>query len=221
MRKKRPLKLRKINLGSGIHTVKGWINIDKSWNIYLSKFPTIKKILYKLKVISEGTFKAKWRGKSIMRHDVTKDLPFESESIDVVYTSHLLEHLTYNEARNVCRETHRVLKKGGIFRVVVPDLKLYAMKYVEGNKKFFGSSEKPIANLFLESLHLDALTERPKIEKILYASHKYLYDAESLIFLIKSSGFSNIQEHGFRKGFCPDLEKIENRKRSIYIEAIK
>lgn len=213
--------MKKVNLGSGTNIVEGWINIDKSWNIYLSKFPTIKKLLYKLGLISEGTFRAKWRGKSIKRHDVTKGLPFKSESVDVIYSSHLLEHLTYNEARKVCKESYRVLKKNGLFRVVLPDLKLYARKYIEGDRVFFGDSEKPIADLFLESLHIEGLNERPVIEKILYSLHKYMYDAESLTFLLRSAGFHNIQECKFRKGLCPDLEKIENRKRSVYIESQK
>ena len=48
----------KVNLGSGTNVIEGWINIDKSWNIYLSKFPTVKRILYKLGVIPEGAFQA-------------------------------------------------------------------------------------------------------------------------------------------------------------------
>ena len=200
--------MKKVNLGSGTDIVEGWANIDKSWNTYLSKFPTIKKLLYKLGLISEGTFGANWRGKKVIRHDVTKGLPFESESVDVIYCSHLLEHLTYNKARKVCQEAYRVLKKNGIIRVVVPDLKRVTQAYVEGDRNFFGDSEKPIADLFLESLRLEGLRERPIIEKILYSLHKYMYDAESLTFLLKLAGFSIIRECNFGKGLCPDLEKI-------------
>jgi predicted SAM-dependent methyltransferase len=211
----------KVNLGSGTTVAEGWINLDKSWNIYLSKFPIIKKLLYKLGLISEDTFKADWQEKNIIRHDVTKGLPFESESVDFIYCSHLLEHLTYMMTRKVCQEAYRVLKKNGIFRVVVPDLKLYARKYVEGDRNFFGRSEKPMADLFLESLCLEELQDRPITQKILYSLHKHMYDAESLTFLLKSIGFRSIRRISFREGSCPDLEKIENRIRSVYMEAQK
>ena len=138
----------KINLGSGTNLFEDWINIDKSWNIYLSKFRTIKKICYKLGLISEDTFQTNWSGKKVKRHDVLKGLPFVSESVDAIYSSHFLEHLTYLQAKKVCKEAYRILKKNGVFRVVVPDLKLFAKKYVEGDRNFFGCSEKPIADLF-------------------------------------------------------------------------
>jgi len=48
-----------------------------------------------------------------------------------------------------------------------------------------------------------------------------MYDAESLMFLLKSVGFRNIRECNFREGLVPGLEKIENAKRSVYIEAQK
>ena len=81
--------------------------------------------------------------------------------------------------------------------------------------------EKPIADLFLESLSLHGLYERPIIEKILYSLHKYMYDAESLTILLKLAGFHNIKECNFKRGLCPDLKKIENKKRSVYVEAQK
>lgn len=47
------------------------------------------------------------------------DLPFESESLDYVATSHVLEH-TANPVKALV-EWHRVLKPGGVAYMVVPD----------------------------------------------------------------------------------------------------
>lgn len=211
----------KVNLGSGTSVIEGWINIDKSWNIYLSKFPTVKKMLYKLGVISEGIFQADWKGKNVIRHDVKKGLPFGDESVNFIHWSHLLEHLTRDDARRTCQEACRVLKKDGIFRVVAPDLKLLAEKYVEDDRDFFGGSPKPTADLFLESLLFGGLRKRPLPERIFHSLHKYMYDAESLTFLLESAGFQDVRERNFREGACPDLREIENRTRSVYIEARK
>lgn len=211
----------KVNLGSGIKIIEGWINIDKSWNIYLSKFPTLKKMLYKFGLISKATFQANWNGKNIIRRDITKKLFFEDDSIDFIYCSHVFEHLTRDDARKVCEEAYRTLKKQGICRVVVPDLKLFAQKYVQHNESFFGTSQKPIADVFWESLHFKGRCKPRLIENIFFNCHKYMYDAESLAFLLKSVGFQDIQECKFRQGKCLDLEKIEHRTRSVYIEARK
>jgi Methyltransferase domain len=47
-----------------------------------------------------------------------------------VYASHVLEHLSYDDFWIALRNTHRLLKPGGIFRLVVPDLEIRARKYL-------------------------------------------------------------------------------------------
>jgi ubiquinone/menaquinone biosynthesis C-methylase UbiE len=52
--------------------------------------------------------------------DIEKNpLPFEDNAVDVIRADHLVEHLT--EIQHVFNEAHRVLKKGGEFRVKVPN----------------------------------------------------------------------------------------------------
>ena len=41
-------------------------------------------------------------------------LPFESNTFDLVYSSHVLEHFHRNETLNVLKEWFRVLKPGGV-----------------------------------------------------------------------------------------------------------
>jgi SAM-dependent methyltransferase len=64
-------------------------------------------------------------------HDVRKGLPFSDEAFDVVYHSHLLEHLPRECALPFSRECYRVLKRGGIIRVAVPDLERIARLYLQ------------------------------------------------------------------------------------------
>ena len=45
----------------------------------------------------------------------------DDNSVDLIYTSHVLEHFGRHEFRNVLEECYRVLKKGGTLRVSVPD----------------------------------------------------------------------------------------------------
>lgn len=46
---------------------------------------------------------------------------FDDNSVDLVYSCHVLEHFRRHQIENVLREWHRVLKPGGILRIAVPD----------------------------------------------------------------------------------------------------
>ena len=58
-------------------------------------------------------------------------LPFEPDTFDLVYSSHVLEHFHRNETLNVLKEWFRVLKPGGILRLSVPSfeniIKIYEL----------------------------------------------------------------------------------------------
>jgi SAM-dependent methyltransferase len=48
-------------------------------------------------------------------------LPFPDRSFDIVYHKSMLEHFYRDEAEQIMKETYRVLKKGGILIILVPD----------------------------------------------------------------------------------------------------
>ncbi len=69
--------------------------------------------------------------KDVIGHDLLRGIPFPDNSFDVVYHSHLLEHFPKADAPAFIAECYRVLKPGGIIRVVVPDLQRIAQTYLE------------------------------------------------------------------------------------------
>lgn len=65
--------------------------------------------------------------------DVVADarmLPFKDESFDHLYSSHLIEHFSHREVRNVLVEWIRVIKKNGILEIRCPDLRARAFIFV-------------------------------------------------------------------------------------------
>jgi len=77
------------------------------------------------------------------------------ESIDVVFTSNFLEHLrTKEEALQTFNEVHRILKKGGLFLILQPNIRHVGFEYWD----FFD--------------HYIALTERSLIEGLLIKEFK-------------------------------------------------
>lgn len=67
---------------------------------------------------------------SVIAHDLKKGIPFPEHSFDIVYHSHLLEHLSKADAKIFMEECYRVLRPQGILRVVVPDLEQIARMYL-------------------------------------------------------------------------------------------
>ena len=63
-------------------------------------------------------------------HDLRKSLPLPNDSFDAVYANHVLEHLTPEEGGRFTTDLLRVLKPGGICRIVVPDLESTCREYV-------------------------------------------------------------------------------------------
>lgn len=65
-------------------------------------------------------------GKVDFDHDLMsgEPLPFESGTVEAVFCSHVIEHLPDSQVNRLFEEVHRVLTKGGYFRVVCPDIRI-------------------------------------------------------------------------------------------------
>lgn len=90
-----------VNLGCGYRYHPDWINVDS--------YPA---------------------GPDVIVHNLKNGLPFSDNEFDIVYHSHLLEHLSKNYTPVFLGECRRILKPGGIIRVVVPDLEQIARLYL-------------------------------------------------------------------------------------------
>ena len=63
-----------------------------------------------------------WRPGLDLCWDITKGIPLKSQSIKGIYTEHCLEHINFDKAQAVLLEFNRILKLGGIVRVIVQTL---------------------------------------------------------------------------------------------------
>lgn len=63
--------------------------------------------------------------------DLREGIPYPDAAFDAVYHSHVLEHFPKHFAPKFLRECNRVLRPGGVVRVVVPDLERIARLYIE------------------------------------------------------------------------------------------
>lgn len=83
---------------------------------------------------------------NVLQMDILSGLKFENNTFDIVYTAQFMEHITLDQAALVLKEVNRVLKPGGILRIVTPDFEEMAVSYLSTLR-----SLKKEKNLFLES----------------------------------------------------------------------
>jgi predicted SAM-dependent methyltransferase len=201
--------------------VPGWENIDKTPNVYLSRLPRLRHALVVAGVLSSGhdTF---IMPPGVIWADVSKGLAYPDSSVRYIYTSHMIEHMSRWQALGLIRECARVLVPGGILRIATPDLRVWVGQYLDGDT----SRGATPADSFMEKL--GTFREEPVnrarrfIRRLFSGSvHQWLYDLESLSHLLLEGGFSECVRRDFRKGEMPDLERLEHRRDSVFVEAVR
>lgn len=195
-----------LNLGCGTRTSPNAINID--WSIYL-----------RLKQTSWGRLFARFalRGErragfvalddSIVVHDLRDGIPAETSTADAVYHSHTLEHIDRNVVPIFMREVLRVLRPGGIHRIVVPDLEYLVRRYVDHlgkgdpvlhdelvaafieqcvRREASGTSQQPWLRRGIENRLLGDARARGE-------THQWMWDEDNLSGVLSESGFVDVQ----------------------------
>lgn len=117
----------RLNLGCGERLVSSWVNVDYAVGARLARaVPGFAAINRRLRV-----FGLSW-SEGVVVHDLRRPLPWATGSVAAVYSSHTLEHLTREEGAALLAECARVLRPGGVVRIVVPDLAAVVREYSEG-----------------------------------------------------------------------------------------
>ena len=210
----------KLNIGCGPNgQFGGFINIDNSPSVLFGKFSRIKKTLWSLKLIDKSKFIADWSG--VIRCDVSKGINYNNDTVDKIYSSHLLEHIPRDKGVFFIKECYRVLKRGGVMRLVVPDLLFHAEQYVEVTRELVSGEALPDNRIthdtFLNTIYGAYLNKRRY-----GAEHYYMYDLPTLVSILKNSGFANIRKCEFKEGVDEELASFDSRpNESIHMECIK
>jgi SAM-dependent methyltransferase len=214
----------KINLGSWAHAPASWINVDGSWNAWLSQRPRLRRAAETLRVLPEWASETRWPP-NIVVHDLRKPLPFPDEFAVAVYGSHVLEHLYLVEADRLLAECFRALRRGGRLRLVVPDLRAVVAEYV-GERPFADSEQKAAELSAADRMNerLGLRDRRPPGGNAAYRayaatkdfhSHKWMYDAESLIARVEAAGFRDVRERSYLDSDIEGIREVELRKRVV------
>jgi len=157
----------RINLGSGPFDVEGYLSIDA-------------RDLPNVDIVSD-----------------VANLPFESESVDEIYSAHLLEHFEKLVLeKELLPYWFNLLKSDGVFTAIVPDMDAMANKYVEGNMTFSELSEVIMGS---QDYKLDY--------------HYSVFSPELLVDMLNKAGFAEIEikSHGRKNGMCYEMEIVAKK----------
>lgn len=181
----------KLNIGSYISMFHdGWINIDA---LDINEYAANEKYKFYQKNIKEG-------------------LPFDNDTVDLIYNSHLLQQLTYDETKAFFGECLRVMKKGAAMRLAIADVKSLIEKYSEERLEIYDEINDGAEKLKFGS---------GKLWEILFAGNKAIYDFEAIKVL--ASGFEKIEQKQFRMGHEQILkETLESLPElNLFVELVK
>ena len=143
--------------------------------------------------------------------DLRRGIPFPDGTVDAIYSSHFLEHLSYHDGQAVLSEAKRVLKPSGTVSVCVPDARMYIDAYL-GNRDLDPQRDywEPA---FVSSTGIDILNYVAYMD----TEHKCMFDQEGLVERLNRAGFINART----RDFDPAIDLTDRQFESIYAEAEK
>lgn len=193
----------KLQIGAGLDGPSQWLNIDASPTLRLQRLPLLGRLM-------QATIQPRFSPR-VVYGDVVRGLPLATASARLVYSSHVLEHLTYNDFEAALAEIHRVLRGGGVFRSVLPDLEHEVELYRQ-------SSASDRASEFMRSTLLGQEQRERGLAGALRAwlgnsQHLWLWDYRSLAHQLDRAGFVDIRPAAFNDSSEAEFAEVENPER--------
>lgn len=193
--KVRELRKRKdlsVNVGSGGKGLPGWVNID------LRRHPD-----------------------TTLQLDIRQPLPLADDSVARMLAEHVVEHIEFRQdIPRVLADWHRILRPGGVLRIIVPDARSMIEAYVSGDKKRWLE-----LGWDLEAMPRDIHTPMHILNHTFNqdGEHLFAYDFETLALVLRHAGFGTIERMSYRHSRDPQLaiDQENHAPYSLYVEAVK
>ena len=193
-----------VQYGCGFSAPAQWTNFDASPTLRLQRLPLLGKIVS----AGNGHFPS-----NVIYGDIVKGLPLSAGSCEAIYCSHVLEHLSLNDFRIALLNTRRLLRAKGIFRLVVPDLRTVAERYV-------AEHSKESAMRFMTETSLGVVERHKSIRGLLRgwlgnSQHLWMWDFDSLLPELQQAGFTGIRRAQFADSEDPMFAAVEEESRWV------
>jgi SAM-dependent methyltransferase len=175
----------RLNWGCGAHPEPGWVNSD------LKDGPGIE-----------------------LSCDIRDGLPVADETFDYVVSIHALPMISYGELVPVLQELRRVLRRGGVLRLGLPDLERAIHAYQTGDRSYFLVPDDDEASLSGKLI----------TQLLWYGWTVTLFTEEFALELLQRAGFRDVHACPFQRTTSahPDIVSLDNRPReSFFVEGVR
>jgi predicted SAM-dependent methyltransferase len=175
-----------IQYGCGWSAPPEWRNFDASPTLRFERLPVLGALFTK----NKSRFP-----ENVEYGDIVGGLPVAYKSCDGVYCSHVLEHLSLEDFRVALRNTRQLLRSGGTFRLVVPDLEYLVHQYLD-------SRDQDAAMDLMRESGLGFERRAHGIKEVVISilgnsRHLWMWDYKSLERELLDAGFVEIRRAAF------------------------
>jgi predicted SAM-dependent methyltransferase len=168
-------------------------------------------------------------GYGCLRLDATKRFDIPSRSFDYIYSEHMIEHIPFDDGRHMLEECNRILKPGGIIRIVTPSVGFLA--------RVMSSDRGMLEDSYRNWSVATWVPEAPKVTNAFFLNnfvrawgHAFIYDRETLELSLSLAGYGQIVRCELNNSDHPVLRDLANVKKippgfldleSMVVEATK
>ena len=177
--------LRRMNWGCGDNRVEGWINSDRK------EGPGIQHTA-----------------------DIMVGLGLASDSIDYVVSVHALQEVPPGDLVTVLKELHRVIRPGGVLRLVLPDAVKGFEAFRRGDHRYFAVPDEDAKSI----------GGKLALQLMWYGYSRSIFTPDSIDELLRKAGFAEVVhcEHGTTGSRFEGITELDNREdESLFVEAVK
>ena len=186
--------MKKLNVGAGYMWFEdGWETLDNS------PLRSIKK-------------------ESFQHYGKCWDSKLENFSYDILFTSHMLEHVPHFRLEKTISEFNRLLKINGTLRIAVPSLEKAAKAYIKKDHNFFKKSIHYSDHMGIGASFLRVMIS-PGSQNLVFSremdeilggyAHLYSFDFLMLKKLLEKWGFSNVKESEPGKSSIKEMQQLQ------------
>ena len=219
-----------LNVGSGPSNAAAWINFDGSWQARVAGHRWLATLGRRALGVDVGHWP-----KGVRYRDIRRGLPYGHDSVAVVYASHVLEHLHRADTVRFLAHARQLLKRGGVCRVVVPDVHAIVNWYLANRDEPKAQKTGSSSDLLMGMLMLrgpEAHSRNPFLDIVRRVAdlheHKWMYDQEGLQAVFEEAGFVGPEGRRYLESAIPGepLAQVERPDRlcdgaGVCVEAMK
>jgi predicted SAM-dependent methyltransferase len=148
----------------------------------------------------------------IIRLDATAAIPAPDNSFDYIYCEHMIEHVPFRGGVAMLIECNRILRPGGVVRVVTPSI-AFLLSVIAADRNSLQED-------YLEWSVRRFVPDAPSVTPAFFLNnfmrswgHTFIYDHATLKLALKMAGFDSVTEPRFGQSQHAELYGLEDEGR--------